>query len=57
MITLIGIATIILGIFYFLACDNLGKTLITPNEILVTRLLVGAGICAASAGLVLEVFK
>ena len=57
MITLIGVATTVLGILYFLACDNLGKTLITPNELLVTKVLLAVGICTTSVGFSLEFFK
>jgi uncharacterized protein YjeT (DUF2065 family) len=56
MITLIGIATILAGILYFLAADNLGKTMITANEILITRVILAAGICTMSVGIALEFF-
>jgi hypothetical protein len=57
MITIAGIAIMTLGVLYFLACDNLGKTLITTGEILMTRLILAAGICTASVGIALEFFK
>lgn len=56
MISLMGIATIVLGIIYFLACDNIGKTLVTPNEIVMTKVILGAGICITSVGIALEFF-
>jgi uncharacterized protein YjeT (DUF2065 family) len=56
MITLVGIATIVAGILYFLACDNLGKTMITASEILVTRVILAAGIGTMSVGIALEFF-
>lgn len=57
MITFIGIATILAGILYFLAADNLGKTLITTNELLMTRVILAAGIGTTSVGIALEFFK
>jgi hypothetical protein len=57
MITIAGIAIMTLGILYFLACDNLGKTSITTSELLVTKLILAAGICTASVGMAMEVFK
>ena len=57
MITAIGVATTVLGILYFLVCDNLGKTMITNNELLITKLILAAGICTTSVGFALEFFK
>ena len=57
MITATGIAIFALGILYFLVCDNLGKTLITNNETLTTKLILAAGICTAGVGIALEFFK
>jgi ABC-type thiamin/hydroxymethylpyrimidine transport system permease subunit len=57
MITLVGVLTIISGILYFLACDNIGKTLITKNELLITKIILAAGICTTSVGFALEFFK
>jgi uncharacterized protein YjeT (DUF2065 family) len=53
MIAIIGALTIISGLLYFLACDNIGKTLITENELLATKVLLAVGICTMSVGLVL----
>jgi len=57
MITFIGIAITVAGILYFLAADNIGKTAITPTELLVTKVLLAVGICTASVGFSLEFFK
>jgi hypothetical protein len=57
MIIVAGIAIFALGILYFLACDNLGKTLITNNETLTTKLILAAGICTSIVGIAQEVFK